>query len=63
MKKLCYKNNIPTAKLKLANNRDVISFLNKSKLPLVVKADGLAAGKGVTVCKTKKQVLYYSRNF
>ena len=62
MKKLCYKNNIPTAKFKTCqNNRDVISFLNKSKLPLVVKADGLAAGKGVTVCKTKKQVLYYSK--
>ena len=56
MKKLCYKNNIPTAKFKTCqNNRDVISFLNKSKLPLVVKADGLAAGKGVTICKTKKQ--------
>ena len=29
-------------------------------MPIVVKADGLAAGKGVTICKTKKQVLKIS---
>ena len=34
--------------------------MKKSKLPLVVKADGLAAGKGVTICKTKNQVLNIS---
>jgi phosphoribosylamine--glycine ligase len=31
--------------------------LKTNKLPLVVKADGLAAGKGVTICKTEKEVL------
>ena len=31
-----------------------------SKLPLVVKADGLAAGKGVTICSSKKKVLKIS---
>ena len=36
---------------------DVKKFLKKNNLPLVVKADGLAAGKGVTICKTKKQLL------
>ncbi len=56
MKKLCKKNNIPTAnfgifkKLDEANN-----FIKKNKIPIVVKADGLAAGKGVSVCATKKE--------
>ena len=31
--------------------------MNNTQLPVVVKADGLAAGKGVTICKTKKQVI------
>ena len=35
----------------------VKSFLSNCDLPIVVKADGLAAGKGVTICKTKKEVL------
>ena len=58
MKKICAKNNIPTAKFKICSkNNEVINFLKNSKLPIVVKADGLAAGKGVTICKTKKQVI------
>ena len=34
---------------------DVMKFVKKNSLPIVVKADGLAAGKGVTICKNKKQ--------
>ncbi len=61
MKKICQQNNIPTAKFKVCKNQDQIkSFLDKNKLPLVVKADGLAAGKGVTICKTKSSVLKIS---
>ena len=61
MKKICKKNNIPTAKFQICKNkRQVIKFLRDSKWPIVVKADGLAAGKGVTICKTKKQVLNVS---
>tara|TARA_B100000945_G_scaffold313255_1_gene308996 strand:+ start:27 stop:878 length:852 start_codon:yes stop_codon:yes gene_type:complete len=30
-------------------------------MPVVVKADGLAAGKGVTICKTKKEVVKISK--
>ena len=57
MKKICNLNNIPTANYKICKNkREVLNFLEESKLPIVVKADGLAAGKGVTICKTKKQV-------
>ncbi len=58
MKSICKKNNIPTANFKVCKTKkDVRKFLKKNKLPLVVKADGLAAGKGVIICKTKEQVL------
>ncbi len=58
MKKLCQKNNIPTAKFKICKSKsNVLSFLKNCKLPVVVKADGLASGKGVTICKTIKKVL------
>ena len=58
MKNLCRKNKIPTANYKICERRSqVSSFLKKSKLPIVVKADGLAAGKGVTICQSRRQVL------
>ena len=61
MKKVCKSNNIPTADYKICKNKkDVLNFLKKSKLPLVVKADGLAAGKGVTICSSKKKILNIS---
>ena len=61
MKKVCKSNNIPTADYKICKNKkDILNFLKKSKLPLVVKADGLAAGKGVTICSSKKKVLKIS---
>ena len=62
MKKVCKSNNIPTADYKICKNKkDVLNFLKMSKLPLVVKADGLAAGKGVTICSSKKKVLNISK--
>tara|TARA_Y100000591_G_C21765695_1_gene662689 strand:- start:10 stop:1278 length:1269 start_codon:yes stop_codon:yes gene_type:complete len=61
VKKLCKENNIPTAKFKICKNKlQVLKFIENSKLPIVVKADGLAAGKGVVICKSKKQVLKFS---
>ncbi len=58
MKTLCAKYNIPTANFKVCNTKKhVTNSLKNFSLPLVVKADGLAAGKGVTICKTKKEVL------
>ena len=51
-KKLCEKYKIPTAKFGIFKNLEETNlFLKTSKFPLVVKADGLAAGKGVYICK------------
>jgi|TARA_Y100000310_G_scaffold32689_1_gene30945 phosphoribosylamine--glycine ligase len=58
MKNLCKKNNIPTANFGIFNNIDKASnFIKKNKLPLVVKADGLAAGKGVSICTSVEEAL------
>ena len=62
MKNICAQNNIPTAKFKICSKKSqVYNFLNECKFPIVVKADGLAAGKGVTICNTTKQVLKISQ--
>ena len=61
MKLICKKHKIPTAKFQICKTKkDVNKFLKKNKFPLVVKADGLAAGKGVSICKSKKELLNIS---
>ena len=61
MKNICKKFKIPTAAFKICKNKtDVKKFLINNKLPIVVKADGLAAGKGVLICKTSKEVEKFS---
>ena len=58
MKNLCKKNNIPTANFGVFNNFDnAYSFIKKNGVPIVVKADGLAAGKGVSVCTSMDEAL------
>ena len=50
-KNLCKKYNIPTAKFGIFENVDSsIQFIKKTKYPIVIKADGLASGKGVYIC-------------
>ena len=50
-KNLCKKYNIPTAKFGIFENiKDAIQFTSKTNYPLVIKADGLASGKGVYIC-------------
>ena len=57
-KKLCEKYNIPTANFGIFNNStDANNFIKKCNLPIVVKADGLAAGKGVYICYKKDEAL------
>ncbi len=49
-KKLCDKYNIPTARYATFENKtDALAYVVQHGAPIVVKADGLAAGKGVTV--------------
>ncbi|ESQ35881.1 hypothetical protein EUTSA_v10007333mg [Eutrema salsugineum] len=50
MKDLCHKYNIPTAKYKTFSDASAAKeYIQEQGVPIVVKADGLAAGKGVTV--------------
>ncbi len=50
MKDLCKNYSIPTAAYSTFDNfEDAVKYLKKQSLPIVVKANGLAAGKGVTV--------------
>ena len=55
-KNLCKKYEIPTANFGVFNNIEKsLEFIKKCKFPLVVKADGLASGKGVYICETFEQ--------
>ena len=52
-KNICKKYNIPTASFGVFNNvSQSLEFIKSCKLPVVVKADGLAAGKGVYICNS-----------
>ncbi|MGH1456179.1 MAG: phosphoribosylamine--glycine ligase [Alphaproteobacteria bacterium] len=58
MKDLCAKYNIPTAGYGRFTDIDVATkFINDTGAPIVVKADGLAAGKGVIICETIDQAI------
>jgi len=62
MKNLCKKNNIPTANFGIFSNLDeATNFIKKNGAPIVVKADGLAAGKGVSVCLSIEEALKNTR--
>lgn len=52
-KKFMKEENIPTASYKKFNDfKKAIDYLKKQKLPIVIKASGLALGKGVIIAKT-----------
>ena len=57
-KELCEKYKIPTAKFGIFETSQKANiFLKDSNYPIVVKADGLAAGKGVYICENQLQAI------
>jgi len=57
-KDLMQKYEIPTAVYRVFKNpKNAKDYVKEHSLPLVVKADGLAAGKGVIICKTNEDAL------
>ena len=57
-KQFLMKHHIPTAYYKESTNaQDAIESLEQFTYPLVVKADGLAAGKGVIICQNREDAI------
>ena len=55
-KHICEKYKIPTAKFGVFETKDLANnFIKNSKMPVVIKADGLASGKGVYICDDLSQ--------
>jgi phosphoribosylamine--glycine ligase len=55
-KEFMRKNNIPTSAFKIFNSAgDALDYFRTTSFPLVIKADGLAAGKGVYICHKQEQ--------
>ena len=55
-KKFMKRNNIPTAAFEVFNDATAAKeYVNETEHNVVVKADGLAAGKGVIVCNNKDE--------
>ena len=55
-KELMKKYKIPTAAYEtFTDSEDAIHYLETAKYPIVLKADGLALGKGVLICSTKEE--------
>lgn len=55
-KDLMKKYNIPTAAYEtFTSSEDALAYLETSNYPIVLKADGLALGKGVLICNTKEE--------
>jgi phosphoribosylamine--glycine ligase len=57
-KDICAKNNIPTAAYRRFTEAEAAkAYIREMGAPIVVKADGLAAGKGVTVAMTEEEAI------
>ncbi len=55
-KRFMQRHNIPTARFAACSSQEeALNALDLFHLPVVIKADGLAAGKGVLICETKPE--------
>jgi len=55
-KRFMQRHNIPTANFAVCSTRqEALESLHLFHLPVVIKADGLASGKGVLICETKRE--------
>src|SRR5262245_15660067 len=62
-KELCKRHNIPTGAYERFTDVDkTIAYIKAQGAPIVVKADGLAAGKGVAVAETVEQAVAAARD-
>ncbi|MCJ7785729.1 MAG: phosphoribosylamine--glycine ligase, partial [Desulfobacterales bacterium] len=58
-KEMMEKYHIPTPSYEIFDHRDeAVKYIRNQGAPIVVKADGLAAGKGVIVCKTVEEAIH-----
>ena len=58
MKDLCARHDIPTAAyLRTGDRRTATAWLARQSYPVVIKADGLTAGKGVTIAHNRAQAI------
>jgi len=61
-KEFMQKNNIPTASYREFNQdnfEEGLAYIRQHALPIVLKADGLAAGKGVVISETHEDALFH----
>ncbi|MBQ3527826.1 MAG: phosphoribosylamine--glycine ligase [Clostridia bacterium] len=57
-KNLMKKYNIPTAEFEIFRDLDkALEYLKTAPIPTVIKADGLALGKGVIICQTREEAV------
>ena len=62
-KEICKAANIPTANYESFTNQDhAINYIKNINTPIVIKADGLAAGKGVIIAKNKDEAILAIEN-
>ena len=57
-KNICKKYKIPTANFVVKQNRkQSLEYIRTAKFPLIIKADNLASGKGVYICKNRPEAI------